>query len=77
MVSSAKYPKIDKWHRACFSAPVIASLLRGQEKFTGIVISDSFDAVAVSDLSPAQRALRFFRAGARCCSTCEPRTSAR
>ena len=63
MVSSAKYPKIDKWHRACFSARVIGSLLRGQEKFTGIVISDSFDAVAVSDLSPAQRALRFFGAG--------------
>jgi beta-N-acetylhexosaminidase len=63
MVSSAKYPKIDTWHRACFSSPVIAGLLRGQEKFTGIVISDSFDAVAVSDLSPAQRALRFFGAG--------------
>jgi beta-N-acetylhexosaminidase len=63
MVSSAKYPKIDKWHRACFSSPVIRGLLRGKEKFTGIVISDSFDAVAVSDLSPAQRALRFFGAG--------------
>ncbi|HEX3908308.1 MAG TPA: glycoside hydrolase family 3 N-terminal domain-containing protein [Mycobacteriales bacterium] len=63
MVSSAKYPKIDKWHRACFSKPVIGTLLRGQEKFTGIVISDSFNAVAVSDLSPAQRALRFFGAG--------------
>ena len=42
---------------------MIGTLLRGQLKFTGIVITDSFNAVAVSDLSPAQRALRFFGAG--------------
>jgi beta-N-acetylhexosaminidase len=63
MVSSATYPKIDPRHRACFSQTVIGSLLRGREKFTGIVISDGFNAVAVSDLSPAHRALRFFAAG--------------
>jgi beta-N-acetylhexosaminidase len=42
---------------------VIATLLRNREKFTGIVISDGFNAVAVDDLTPADRALRFFRAG--------------
>jgi beta-N-acetylhexosaminidase len=63
MVSSAKYPKIDAYHRACFSQKVIGTLLRGQQKFTGIVISDSMDTVAVSDLTRAQRALRFFGSG--------------
>jgi beta-N-acetylhexosaminidase len=63
MVSSATYPKIDPHHRACFSSTVIGSLLRGREKFTGIVISDAFDTVAVNDLSRADRALRFFSAG--------------
>jgi beta-N-acetylhexosaminidase len=63
MVSSATYPKIDPDHRACFSTAVIATLLRNREKFTGIVISDGFNAVAVDDLTPADRALRFFRAG--------------
>jgi beta-N-acetylhexosaminidase len=63
MVSSATYPKIDPHHRACFSPTVIGSLLRGREKFTGIVISDAFDATAVNDLSLAARAQRFFAAG--------------
>jgi beta-N-acetylhexosaminidase len=63
MVSSATYPKIDPHHRACFSPTVIRSLLRGREKFTGIVISDAFDTVAVDDLSLADRALRFYSAG--------------
>jgi beta-N-acetylhexosaminidase len=63
MVSLATYPKLDPHHRACFSRTVIGSLLRGQEKFTGIVISDAFNAVAVDDLSLAERALRFFSAG--------------
>jgi beta-N-acetylhexosaminidase len=63
MVSSATYPRIDRHRRACFSPAVIGTLLRGQEKFTGIVISDGFNAVAVDDLSPADRALRFFSSG--------------
>jgi beta-N-acetylhexosaminidase len=63
MVSSATYPKIDRHHRACFSPTVIGSLLRGRENFTGIVISDAFDTVAVDDLSLADRAPRFFSAG--------------
>jgi beta-N-acetylhexosaminidase len=63
MVSSATYPRIDRHHRACFSPAVIGTLLRGREKFAGIVISDGFNAVAVADLTPAERALRFFSAG--------------
>jgi beta-N-acetylhexosaminidase len=63
MVSSATYPRIDRHHRACFSPAVMGTLLRGHEKFTGIVISDAFDTVAVNDLSRAERALRFFAAG--------------
>jgi beta-N-acetylhexosaminidase len=63
MVSSATYPKIDPRHRACFSTTVIGSLLRGHETFGGIVLSDAFNAVAVDDRTPAERALRFFAAG--------------
>jgi beta-N-acetylhexosaminidase len=63
MVSSATYPRIDRHHRGCFSAKVMGSLLRGQEQFTGIVISDAFDAAAVNDLSLTDRAVRFFTAG--------------
>lgn len=63
MVSSATYPRIDRFHRACFSPKVIGTLLRGQEKFRGIVISDAFNATAVTDLSLADRAVRFFSAG--------------
>jgi beta-N-acetylhexosaminidase len=63
LVSSATYPRIDPHHRACFSATVIGSLLRHQEGFAGVVISDGFNAVAVADLDPAERALRFFTAG--------------
>jgi beta-N-acetylhexosaminidase len=63
MVSLATYPSIDRFHRACFSPKVIGSLLRGREGFTGVVISDAFNAVGVADLTPAARALRFFQAG--------------
>jgi beta-N-acetylhexosaminidase len=63
MVSSATYPKIDPHHRACFSRAVIEGLLRHQEKFAGIVMSDSFNTVALADLTPAERAVKFFAAG--------------
>jgi beta-N-acetylhexosaminidase len=63
MVSLATYPRIDRHHRACFSPAVIGTLLRGQQKFAGIVISDAFNATAVTDLSLADRAVRFFSAG--------------
>ncbi len=62
MVSSARYPKIDPVHRACYSRAVVG-LLRGRLHFKGIVVSDSFASAALADLSPGTRAVRFFAAG--------------
>ena len=63
MTSSASYPKIDPDERAVFSAVVIEQVLRGDLGFTGVVVSDDLAAAAVRDLRPANRAVRFLRAG--------------
>ncbi|HVV75073.1 MAG TPA: glycoside hydrolase family 3 N-terminal domain-containing protein [Mycobacteriales bacterium] len=63
MVSLASYPHIEPGRPACFSATVIKSMLRGDLGFNGVVISDSFHAVAVRSVPPANAAIRFFRAG--------------
>ncbi len=63
MVSSAYYSKIDRKDRAAFSSVVITGMLRGDRKFTGVVISDDLSAAAMRDLGPGQRAVRFVSAG--------------
>jgi beta-N-acetylhexosaminidase len=64
MVSSATYSRIDSAHQAAFSSVVIRDMLRGSLGFKGAVISDDLGrAVAVSDRTPAQRALDFIGAG--------------
>jgi beta-N-acetylhexosaminidase len=64
MVSSARYPAIDRGRLAVLSPTVIGTVLRGNLGFTGVVISDDLaNAKAVASLSPATRALRFFIAG--------------
>ena len=63
MVSHATYTRIDPNHRAVFSPTVLDGMLRGDLGFTGVIISDSMYAVAVRDLSPGERAVRFVSAG--------------
>jgi beta-N-acetylhexosaminidase len=63
MVSSATYPKIDAHRPACFSHPIMTSMLRGDMHFHGVVMSDSLHAVALAGTPPGQRAVRFLRAG--------------
>ncbi len=63
MVSSAFYPEIDRSRRAAFSPTVITGMLRGDLSFTGVVISDDLAAVAMRDVRPGQRMVRFVRAG--------------
>jgi beta-N-acetylhexosaminidase len=73
MISSAVYTKIDPAHQAAFSSTVIRDMLRGSLGFRGAVISDDLgQAVAVSDLTPAQRALSFLRAGGDMVLTVKP-----
>ena len=63
MVSHATYTQIDPNHRAVFSPTVLQGMLRGDLGFTGVIMSDSMYAVAVRDLSPGERAVRFVAAG--------------
>jgi beta-N-acetylhexosaminidase len=63
MVSSAIYPHIDPGTRACFSSTIIRGLLRRQDSFRGIVVSDSMSATSVNWLPTRTRAIRFFEAG--------------
>jgi beta-N-acetylhexosaminidase len=63
MASSAYYEQIDPERRAAFSPVVLTDLLREDLGFTGVVISDDLAAVAMADVDPPQRALRFLGAG--------------
>lgn len=73
MVSSATYTRIDRDHQAVFSSVVLRDLLRDSLGFKGVIISDDLgNAVAVSDRTPAQRALDFFAAGGDLLLTVQP-----
>jgi beta-N-acetylhexosaminidase len=63
MVALASYPRIDSTHLAAFS-PTVMRLLREQEGFDGVIVSDDLGAAAaVASLSPATRAIGFLEAG--------------
>lgn len=72
MVSLATYTKIDAKHRAVFSPTVIGGMIRHDLGFTGVVISDAMNAVALRDVSPGQRAVRFIGAGGDLALTDQP-----
>jgi beta-N-acetylhexosaminidase len=64
MVSLATYTQIDPDNPAVFSPTVIDGIVRGDLKFGGVVVSDDMGhATAVQSVPPADRALRFLRAG--------------
>jgi beta-N-acetylhexosaminidase len=63
MMSSAYYTRVDPKRRAAFSPTVIGGMVRGDLRFTGVVISDDLAAAAMQDLEPGERMLRFLRAG--------------
>lgn len=73
LVSLARYPKIDPDNLAAFSPVVMRDMLRKDLGFTGVVISDDLGAaVAVSTLSPGERAVRFVAAGGDVALTVQP-----
>src|SRR5947209_5046279 len=72
MVSSATYTRIDSAHRAVFSPTVLHSMLRSDLGFTGVIMTDSIDAAALKDLTPAQRAINFINAGGDLVLTTNP-----
>lgn len=64
MVSSAVFERIDPDNEGVFSSAVITDLLRGDLGFDGVVIADDLGAAkAVADITPGERAVRFFEAG--------------
>lgn len=63
MMSSATYRRIDRDHRAAHSTEIIDEMVRRDLGFPGVVISDDLATVAMADLSPRARILRFWRAG--------------
>jgi beta-N-acetylhexosaminidase len=64
MISSATYPKLNANAIAAFSTPIVTALLRQQLGFTGLIVSDDLgNAVAVSNVSVDQRAVKFIEAG--------------
>jgi beta-N-acetylhexosaminidase len=63
MVSTATYTNIDPQHLAVFS-PAIIGLLRDQDHFAGVVVSDDLGAAAaVASIPPGDRAVDFIAAG--------------
>ena len=64
MVSSAIFMNLDPEQEGVFSSAIITSILRGELGFEGVVIADDLGAaVAVSDIPPADRGVRFIEAG--------------
>jgi beta-N-acetylhexosaminidase len=64
MMSTAIYAKIDAARPAAFSPTVIGTVLRGDLKFRGVVISDDLgNAKQVAAWSPGARAVAFLKAG--------------
>jgi beta-N-acetylhexosaminidase len=72
MVSLATYTRIDASHRAVFSPTVLHGMLRHDLGFTGVIMTDSIDAQALKDLTPAQRAIDFIAAGGDLVLTTRP-----
>jgi beta-N-acetylhexosaminidase len=63
MVSEAIYTQIDAAHQAVFSPTVLGGMLRDELGFHGVIMSDSMEAAAVSELTPAEQAVDFIDAG--------------
>ncbi|MFD1054620.1 glycoside hydrolase family 3 N-terminal domain-containing protein [Terrabacter terrigena] len=73
MVSSAIYSRIDPARPAVFSPTVITGMIRGDLRFTGVVISDDIGAArAVQAWSPGTRAINFLSSGGDIVLTVDP-----
>ena len=64
MISSAIFTRIDPDQEGVFSKKIVTDMLRGDLGFQGVAISDDLGAaVAVGNVKPGDRAVRFFAAG--------------
>jgi beta-N-acetylhexosaminidase len=75
MMSTAYYSRIDPNNPAAFSPFIINTILRGDLRFRGVVISDDLGAARqVAAWTPAQRALLFIASGGDIVLTVDPGT---
>jgi beta-N-acetylhexosaminidase len=73
MVSTATYTKIDRSNRAVFSPTIIRGMLRGDLRYSGVVITDDVGAAAeVASVPAGDRATRFVAAGGDMVITARP-----
>ncbi|MEU4237240.1 glycoside hydrolase family 3 N-terminal domain-containing protein [Actinoplanes sp. NPDC026619] len=77
MMSSARYPRLDRSAIAPFSQPIVTGLLRQKLGFTGLIMSDDVGAAAALESVPVgQRAVRFVAAGGDMVLTIRPEDAA-
>jgi beta-N-acetylhexosaminidase len=73
MVSSAYYSRIDAGRPAVFSPTIVTTMIRGDLRFAGVVVSDDLgNAAAVQAWSPGARAVNFIAAGGDLVLTVNP-----
>jgi len=73
MISSARYPKLDRQNIAAFSEPIVTGLLRDRMGYTGLVMSDDLGAADAAESVPVgERAVRFVAAGGDLVLTIRP-----
>lgn len=64
MISSARYPRLDRSTIAAFSKPIVTGLLRERLGYQGLVMSDDLGAADAAGFVPVgERAVRFVAAG--------------
>ena len=73
MMSSARYPRLDRGGIAAYSKPIITGLLRERLGYDGLVVSDDLGAADAAAIVPVgERAVRFVAAGGDLALTIRP-----
>ncbi|MEV4636938.1 glycoside hydrolase family 3 N-terminal domain-containing protein [Actinoplanes sp. NPDC049548] len=73
MMSSARYPRLDRSTIAAFSKPIVTGLLRDKLGYQGMIMSDDLGAADAATIVPVgQRAVRFVAAGGDLVLTIRP-----
>jgi beta-N-acetylhexosaminidase len=73
MISSARYPRLDRKTIAAFSRPIVTGLLRERLGYQGLVMSDDLGAADAAAIVPVgERAVRFVAAGGDLVLTIRP-----
>ncbi len=73
MISSARYPRLDRGGIATYSKPIITGLLRERLGYDGLVMSDDVGAADAAAVVPVgERAIRFVAAGGDLVLTIRP-----